>query len=214
MMRDKLITVAAIAVVLVLLVALNKYSNAGEKYVPNVVPESLDGPSKAKKKPKLEGVENMIAVVETNMGTFSFEFYSDDAPQTVASFIKLAKDGFYDGLIFHRIMDGFMIQGGDPTGTGTGGPGYSIKAEFNDNKHVAGTVAMARSASPDSAGSQFYVCLAPTPHLDGEYTVFGQVVDGLDVVLAIGKVKTGRQDRPLEDVVMEKVTIEEKSAEE
>ena len=155
----------------------------------------------------------MIAVVETNMGTFSFELYSDDAPQTIASFIKLAKKGFYDGLIFHRVIDGFMIQGGDPTGTGSGGPGYTIKAEFNKRKHVAGTVAMARTADPDSAGSQFYVCLAPTPHLDGKYTVFGQVVDGLDVVLAIGKVATDGRDRPLEKVVMEKVTIREEPPE-
>ena len=212
-MRDKLITIAAIFAVLVLLVALNKYSKAGEKYVPNVVPESLDGPKKAKVKAQLEGAGDMIAVVKTNMGTFSFEFYPDDAPQTVASFIKLAKDGFYDGLIFHRIIGGFMIQGGDPTGTGTGGPGYTLKAEFNKHNHVLGTVAMARSASPDSAGSQFYICLAPTPHLDGEYTVFGQVVDGMDVVKAIGKVQTGSQDRPLEDVIMENVTIEEKSSE-
>jgi cyclophilin family peptidyl-prolyl cis-trans isomerase len=213
-MRDKLITVAAIATVLILLMALNKYSKAGEKHVPNVVPESLDGPNKAKVKTQLEGAGDMTAVVKTNMGTFSFEFYPDDAPQTVASFIKLAKDGFYDGLIFHRIIDGFMIQGGDPTGTGNGGPGYTIKAEFNKRKHVLGTVAMARTADPDSAGSQFYICLAPTPSLDEEYTVFGQVVDGIDVIEAIGKAQTGRQDRPLEDVVMETVTIEEKSSEE
>jgi peptidyl-prolyl cis-trans isomerase B (cyclophilin B) len=159
-----------------------------------------------------EGGKNLIATVETNMGTFSFEFFPEDAPGTVENFVQLARDGFYDGTIFHRVIDGFMIQGGDPTGTGTGGPGYSIKAEFNDHKHVAGTVSMARSAHPDSAGSQFFVCVAPAPHLDGQYTAFGQVTDGLDVVQAIGKVKTDANDRPVEDVVMNTVTIEKKTA--
>ncbi len=156
----------------------------------------------------------MIAVVETNMGTFSFKFYPEDAPQTVASFKKLANKGFYDGLIFHRIIAGFMMQGGDPTGTGTGGPGYTIKAEFNKHSHVAGTVSMARTADPDSAGSQFFVCLARASHLDGQYTVFGQVIDGMDVVDAIGKTKTDRGDRPIEEVVMKKVTIQEVASEE
>ena len=208
-MRDKLITIIAIVAILGLFWGLNQYLRPGEKHVPEI---KADFSTEVHAQP--EGAEEMIAVVETSMGTFSFKFYSEDAPQTVASFIKLSKKGFYDGLIFHRVISGFMIQGGDPEGTGTGGPGYSIKAEFNDNKHVAGTVAMARSASPDSAGSQFYVCLAPTPHLDGQYTVFGQVVDGLDVVLAIGKVKTGRSDRPIDDVVMKKVTIEDPASEE
>ncbi|NQU08272.1 MAG: peptidylprolyl isomerase, partial [Candidatus Abyssubacteria bacterium] len=103
------------------------------------------------------------------------------------------------------------IQGGDPTGTGTGGPGYTIKAEFSDKKHVAGTVSMARSASPDSAGSQFFVCLDPAPHLDGQYTVFGQVVEGMEVVQAIGRVSTDSGDRPLEKVVIKKVTIQEET---
>jgi len=207
-MRDKAITIVAVLVVLGLVWTLNKYLRPGEKPTPKLV---RDFSSEANA--QTEGEENMIAVVETNMGTFSFELYSDDAPQTVAGFIKLAKKGFYDGLIFHRVIDGFMIQGGDPTGTGSGGPGYTIKAEFNKRKHVAGTVAMARTADPDSAGSQFYLCLAPTPHLDGKYTVFGQVVDGLDVVLAIGKVATDGGDRPLEKVVMEKVTIREEPPE-
>ena len=207
-MRDKAITIVAVLVVLGLVWTLNKYLRPGEKHTPKL---TRDFSSEANA--QTEGEKNMIAVVETNMGTFSFELYSDDAPQTIASFIKLAKKGFYDGLIFHRVIDGFMIQGGDPTGTGSGGPGYTIKAEFNKRKHVAGTVAMARTADPDSAGSQFYMCLAPTPHLDGKYTVFGQVVDGLDVVLAIGKVATDGRDRPLEKVVMEKVTIREEPPE-
>lgn len=162
-------------------------------------------PTPAADKPK-----QPVATIETSMGTFSFVMYPDVAPNTVANFIKLANQRFYDGTIFHRVIDRFMIQGGDPQGTGRGGPGYTIKAEFNDRKHAVGTVAMARGPHPDSAGSQFYICVAPAPHLDGQYTVFGQVVEGLDVVLAIGKVKTDRDDRPLEDVVMKKVTVEER----
>jgi cyclophilin family peptidyl-prolyl cis-trans isomerase len=206
-MRDKLITIVAVVAVIVGFWALNRYSRTGDRHLPDLTREF-----KAEANAETEGAKNMTAEIETNMGTFSFELYPDVAPQTVASFVKLAKEGFYDGLIFHRIIDGFMIQGGDPTGTGTGGPGYTIKAEFSDKKHVAGTVSMARSANPDSAGSQFFVCLAPASHLDGQYTVFGQVVDGMDVVSAIGKVKTGPQDRPVEDVVMKKVTIQESDA--
>jgi len=120
--------------------------------------------------------------IETEYGDILIELYPDSAPNTVANFKALAGKGFYDGLTFHRVIAGFMAQGGDPDGTGTGGPGYKVKAEFNDRKHVRGTVAMARSASPDSAGSQFYICFAPQPHLDGQYTIFGQVVEGMDVV--------------------------------
>jgi cyclophilin family peptidyl-prolyl cis-trans isomerase len=128
------------------------------------------------------------ATLETSKGIIKFKFYPQEAPQTVANFIDLAQKGFYNGLTFHRREEGFVIQGGDPNGNGTGGPGYNIKAEFNDHKHIAGTVAMARAADPDSAGSQFYICLAPAPFLDHQYTVFGQVVSGMDVVqkIAIG----------------------------
>ena len=203
-MRDKLITIVAVVAVLVGFWALNRYSHTGDKRLPDLTQKFTTAANA-----QTEGAKGMTAVIETNMGTFSFELYPDVAPQTVASFVKLAEEGFYDGLIFHRIIDGFMIQGGDPTGTGTGGPGYTIKAEFSDKKHVAGTVSMARSANPDSAGSQFFVCLDAASHLDGQYTVFGQVVDGMDVVSAIGKVKTARGDRPVEDVIMKKVTIQE-----
>jgi peptidylprolyl isomerase/peptidyl-prolyl cis-trans isomerase B (cyclophilin B) len=110
------------------------------------------------------------------------EFFPADAPKTVENFVTLARQGFYDGLTFHRVVPGFVVQGGDPKGNGTGGPGYTIKAEFNKNKHVRGSVAMARSAQPDSAGSQFYITYGPQPHLDGSYTVFGQVVAGMDHV--------------------------------
>ena len=208
-MRDKLITIGAVIAVLAAFWALNTYSNTGAKHLPD-----LTRSFKAEANAESEGDKEMIAVVETNMGTFSFKLYPEDAPQTVASFKKLANKGFYDGLIFHRVIAGFMMQGGDPTGTGTGGPGYTVKAEFNKHSHVAGTVSMARSADPDSAGSQFFVCLAAASHLDGQYTVFGQVIDGMDVVDAIGKTKTDRGDRPIEEVVMKKVTIQEVASEE
>ncbi len=120
--------------------------------------------------------------IETAHGEILIELYPDSAPNTVANFKALAGKGYYDGLTFHRVIAGFMAQGGDPKGTGTGGPGYKVKAEFNDRKHLRGTVAMARSADPDSAGSQFYICFGPQPHLDGQYTIFGQVVEGMDAV--------------------------------
>ncbi|MFH1378633.1 MAG: peptidylprolyl isomerase [bacterium] len=157
--------------------------------------------------------------METSMGTIKFKFYRNDAPETVKNFIKLAEKKYYDKLIFHRVIKGFMIQGGCPLGTGTGDPGYKIKGEFNSNKHIQGTVAMARAQHPDSAGSQFYICLEPCPFLDGQYTVFGQVIEGMDVVTKIGDVQTsGNQhtgtlkppfDKPLKDVVMTRVYVEE-----
>jgi peptidyl-prolyl cis-trans isomerase B (cyclophilin B) len=205
-MRDKLITVALGAVVLGVVIWFNSYYRQGEGPAP---PPARDFASEANA--QTEGGK-MIAVVETSKGTFKFELLPDVAPGTVANFVKLAKKGFYDGTIFHRIIPGFMMQGGDPDGTGRGGPGYTIKAEFSKRKHVEGTVSMARSADPNSAGSQFFVCFAPAPHLDGQYTIFGQVIEGMDVVHEIEKVKTGPNDRPLEDIVMKKVYIIEKAA--
>ena len=120
--------------------------------------------------------------METEKGDILIELYPDTAPNTVANFKALAGKNYYDGLTFHRVIAGFMAQGGDPDGTGMGGPGYSVKAEFNERKHVRGTLAMARSANPDSAGSQFYICFGDTPHLDGQYTIFGQVVEGMQAV--------------------------------
>ena len=139
------------------------------------------------------------AIIQTSKGTIKLALYPADAPNTVASFIELADSGFYDGLKFHRVISGFVAQGGDPLtrdltveqiragvgGAGTGGPGWTQKAEFNSRKHETGTLAMARAQHPDSAGSQFYICLAPQPSLDGQYTVFGQVTEGMDVVQAI-----------------------------
>ncbi|MBQ7555517.1 peptidylprolyl isomerase [bacterium] len=148
------------------------------------------------------------AVIEFENGdVVEFEFLKDKAPNTCENFITLAKKGFYDGLIFHRVIEGFMIQGGCPLGNGTGGPGYTINAEFNDTKHVPGIVSMARSRDPNSAGSQFFICVADCPHLDNNYTAFGRVTKGYDVVEKISKTKVNLQDRPLEPVVMKKVYV-------
>jgi len=127
-------------------------------------------------------VKQTATIVLDKGGEIRLEFYPVDAPKTVENFVTLAKKGFYDGLSFHRVVPDFVVQGGCPQGTGTGGPGYTLKAEFNKQKHVRGTLAMARSQHPDSAGSQFYICYGPTPHLDGNYTVFGRVVSGMEHV--------------------------------
>ena len=151
---------------------------------------------------------NPIAVFETNHGTFEIELFEDKAPITVKNFIDLAEKGFYDGLIFHRVIDGFMIQGGDPNGMGTGGPGYTIPDEFHkDLKHDSEGVLSMANAGPNTGGSQFFITLAATPWLDGHHSVFGKVVKGMDVVREIGKVDTDFQDKPLAKVVMEKVMI-------
>ncbi len=126
--------------------------------------------------------DSNIITIELETGVVTIELYPEVAPKTVESFKKLISQGFYDGLTFHRVIPGFMAQGGDPEGTGMGGPGFSLKAEFNDKKHVRGTLAMARSSDPDSAGSQFYICYGPQPHLDGQYTIFGQVTDGMELI--------------------------------
>ena len=127
-------------------------------------------------------MKQTATIVLDKGGEIRLEFYPVDAPKTVENFVTLAKKGFYDGLSFHRVVSDFVVQGGCPQGTGTGGPGYTLKAEFNKQKHVRGTLAMARSQHPDSAGSQFYICYGPTPHLDGNYTVFGRVVSGMEHV--------------------------------
>lgn len=152
---------------------------------------------------------NRIARFDTNQGAFRIELFEDRAPVTTKNFIDLVEKGFYDGLIFHRVIDGFMIQGGCPSGTGTGGPGYKIKDEFHPElRHGSEGILSMANAGPNSGGSQFFVTLAATPWLDGKHAVFGRVVDGMDVVRAIGKVSTSRGDRPVNDVVMESVTLE------
>lgn len=150
-----------------------------------------------------------LAIIETDFGSITIEFYQEDAPNTVKNFITLAKKGFYDGLTFHRVVPGFVIQGGDPHGDGTGDAGYKIAAEFNSRKHVEGTVAMARGSDINSASCQFYIALKRLPNLDGKYTVFGQVISGMDVVHKIANVKTGPNDRPIEPVYIRKITIKE-----
>lgn len=156
-------------------------------------------------------VANRIAVFDTNMGEFEIELFEDKIPITTKNFIDLAQEGFYDGVIFHRIIDGFMIQGGDPTGTGMGGPGYTIEDEFTPEltHESEGILSMANTGRPHTGGSQFFITLAATPWLDGHHTVFGKVIKGIEVVREIGHVKTGPQDRPVHDVVINKITIKD-----
>ena len=155
------------------------------------------------------GGRNRIAVIETSMGTITAELYETRAPNTTANFIGLAERGFYDGLIFHRVINNFMIQGGCPEGTGMGGSGTNIELEIHPElTHVDGALAMARSSHPDSASSQFYICDGAQSRLDGQYAVFGMVINGMDVVRAIAEVETGSQNKPAEDVVITKISIE------
>lgn len=159
--------------------------------------------------------KNPIVTFEMENGDiFKAELYPEIAPNTVNNFISLINSNFYDGLIFHRVIKNFMIQGGDPQGTGMGGPGYSIKGEFssngfkNDLAHQAGVLSMARSMMPDSAGSQFFIMHKDSPHLDGEYAAFGKVIEGMDIIDKIASIKTDRADRPVEEEKMKKVTVE------
>ena len=154
------------------------------------------------------------AIVNTNLGNIQFELFSDVAPETVRNFIKLAKSGFYDGTLFHRVIPKFMIQGGDPNTKesdkstwGTGGPGYNMKAEFNSRSHLRGIVSMARSSDPDSAGSQFFIVTSDSTFLDREYTVFGQVADGMEVADKIVNLPRDGNDCPLQEAKMLQVTI-------
>ncbi|MFL2544284.1 MAG: peptidylprolyl isomerase [Longimicrobiales bacterium] len=153
-------------------------------------------------------MSNPIVTIQTNLGTIEAELYEDAAPKTVANFIDLATHGYYNDVIFHRVIDSFMIQGGDPDGTGMGGPGYTIPCEFGEGlaHSEPGMFSMA-NAGPNTGGSQFFITLAATPWLDGKHAIFGKVSSGLEVVQAIGQVQTGASDRPVEDVVMEKVTV-------
>lgn len=147
-------------------------------------------------------------------GVMKAELYPEIAPNTVNNFISLIKKGFYDGLIFHRVIKGFMLQGGDPEGSGMGGPGYSIRGEFshngfqNDLKHTPGVLSMARAMNPNSAGSQFFIMHKTSPHLDGEYAAFGKITEGLETVNKIAECETDYNDRPLEEKVMKSVTVE------
>jgi peptidyl-prolyl cis-trans isomerase B (cyclophilin B) len=163
---------------------------------------------------------NEVAVIKTNEGAMVVQFWTDAAPNTIENFKKLARSGFYDGTIFHRIVKGFMIQGGDPNSKdpgkesryGEGGPGYKIKAEFNDHSHQRGVISMAREPDPDSAGSQFFICLAPVPRLDGGYTTFGKLIKGDDVLQKIGDTpvtrnSVGESSKPTKRTVIESIKI-------
>lgn len=159
--------------------------------------------------------QNPVVTIEMENGDImKAELYPEIAPNTVNNFISLIKKGYYDGVIFHRVIPGFMIQGGDPEGTGMGGPGYSIKGEFsnngfkNDLKHTPGVLSMARTMIPDSAGSQFFIMHENSPHLDGEYAAFGKLIEGLEIVDRIAKVKTDYSDRPMEEQKMARVTVD------
>lgn len=152
--------------------------------------------------------ENRKIKFTTNKGIFVAEMFEDKAPLTTKNFIELVEKGFYDGIIFHRVIDGFMIQGGDPTGTGMGGPGYKIKDEFGEGlKHDDEGILSMANAGPNTGGSQFFITLAPTPWLNGHHAIFGKVVEGMDVVRLIGVVPTDFRDRPREAVTMEKVEV-------
>ena len=160
-------------------------------------------------------MNNPIVTFEMEDGSvFKAELYPDVAPNTVNNFLSLVKKGFYDGLIFHRVISGFMIQGGDPEGKGIGGPGYSIFGEFtsngfrNDLSHEKGVLSMARAMAPNSAGSQFFIMHKNSPHLDGDYAAFGKVIEGMDIVNKIAEVDTDWSDRPLTEQKMKKVTVE------
>ncbi len=158
---------------------------------------------------KMSNPQNPIAVMETNKGTIELELYLDKTPITAKNFIDLAQKGFYDKTIFHRVIDGFMIQGGDPEGTGMGGPGYTIADEFLPDLQFTGEgiLAMANTGYPHTGGSQFFITLAKTPWLNGRHTIFGKVLSGMDVVRTIGHAETDFQDKPLETIRITKLTI-------
>jgi peptidyl-prolyl cis-trans isomerase B (cyclophilin B) len=178
------------------------------------------GAEEKRETPSPKNNSNEVAVIKTNEGEMVIEFWTDAAPDTVENFKKLARQGFYDGTTFHRIVKGFMIQGGDPNSKdpakessyGQGDPGYKIKAEFNNHSHDRGVISMARSADPDSAGSQFFICLAPVRRLDGQYTTFGKLIKGDDVLEKIGNTPVtnngmGEMSKPTKRVVVESVKI-------
>ncbi len=152
--------------------------------------------------------QRVLALFDTSKGKFQVQLATETAPKTCANFIKLAESGFYNGLTFHRVIDGFMIQGGDPQGNGTGGPGYTIPDEFSDQiRHSGPGILSMANRGPNTGGSQFFITLEATPWLDGKHAAFGRVVEGMDVVQAIGKVKTDAQDKPVEPVIIKTITI-------
>lgn len=167
----------------------------------------------------MENLNPIVTITMEDGSIIKVELYPEIAPNTVANFISLVKKGFYDGLTFHRVIRGFMIQGGCPQGTGTGGPGYHIKGEFSGNgvqnnlKHTKGVISMARAMAPNSAGSQFFIMHEDSPHLDGQYAAFGKVVEGIDTVDYIATVRTNPMDKPLTPVVIKSMTVDTKGKE-
>lgn len=201
-MSKKIVSILLVLFVQVFLIAgcSGNTGNTGTPAAPESTPKQTTTTTK----------KNSIAKFETSKGDFKIELFEDKAPNTAKNFIDLVNKKFYDGLIFHRVIDGFMIQGGDPKGNGTGGPGYNIKDEFNpDLKHDSAGILSMANAGPNTGGSQFFITLAPTPWLDKKHAVFGKVTAGLDVVQAIGKAKVGANDKPAEDIVIKKITIEQ-----
>jgi peptidyl-prolyl cis-trans isomerase B (cyclophilin B) len=178
--------------------------------------DTADTKQQGEAAPSYEKDSPLVTITMENGDTIKLELYPEIAPNTVDNFISLAEEGFYDGLIFHRVIPGFMIQGGDPEGNGTGGPGYSIKGEFssngfeNDLNHDRGVISMARSQDPDSAGSQFFIMAEESLHLNGDYAAFGQVIDGMDTVDTIVNAKRDQQDRPEKEQKIKKVEVDTK----
>lgn len=192
----------------VMLMALLVTFGCASKEAPDSAPAETDSTV------TIEGPKPVVTIAFEDMEDIQVELYPSVAPNTVNNFISLVESGFYDGVIFHRVIEGFMIQGGDPDGVGTGGPGYAIKGEFSENgfdnalSHKRGVISMARSMAPDSAGSQFFIMHQDTPQLDGKYAAFGKVISGIETVDQIASVETGANDRPVEDIVMQQVTVE------
>ena len=190
-----------------------KVNNAAANNAANTVPTEFTATSTSE---FAQENDPIVTITMEDGSQIVLQLYPSVAPNTVANFVTLAQEGYYDGLIFHRVISGFMVQGGDPTGTGMGGPGYTIKGEFSGNgfenniSHKRGVISMARSSAPDSAGSQFFIMHADSAYLDGQYAAFGEVISGIETVDAIAAVKTDGSDRPLTDVVIKSITVDTK----
>ncbi len=203
-----------ISILLVLVMVFSVASCSKPEEVKKEEPKKKEVKKEEKKVETKVFVTLQVSIDKKEIAPIKIELYPDIAPNTVANFVELANKGYYDGLIFHRVIKGFMIQGGDPKGIGTGGPGYSIPGEFTSNgfennlKHTKGVISMARSNDPNSAGSQFFIMHNDAPHLDGEYAAFGKVIDGLDSVDKIATVETDERDKPIKDCAITKMTVD------